>query len=50
MKIRDLDSDYGQQLFKLQKDTYKVEAEMIGFTNIPLLEQFIHCHETFYAI
>ncbi|MGZ9815940.1 GNAT family N-acetyltransferase [Peribacillus simplex] len=47
MKIRELDSDYGQQLFKLQKDAYKVEAEMIGFTNIPLLEQFIHCHETF---
>ncbi|CAH0198955.1 hypothetical protein SRABI84_01851 [Peribacillus simplex] len=30
MKIRDLDFDYGQQLFKLQKEAYKVEAEMIG--------------------
>ncbi|WP_144550683.1 hypothetical protein [Peribacillus simplex] len=51
MKIRDLDSDYGKQLFKLQKEAYKVEADMIGFTHItPLLEtyeQFIPCHETF---
>ncbi|WP_286184452.1 hypothetical protein [Bacillus sp. SD075] len=29
MKIRDLDTDYSQQLFKLQKEAYKVEAEMI---------------------
>ncbi|MBT2669665.1 GNAT family N-acetyltransferase [Streptomyces sp. ISL-14] len=51
MKIRDLDSDYGQQLFKLQKEAYKVEADIIGFADIPPLletyEQFIHCHETF---
>ncbi len=51
MKIRDLDSDYGQQLFKLQKEAYKVEADMIDFADIPPLletyEQFIHCHETF---
>ncbi|CAH0243437.1 hypothetical protein SRABI134_03021 [Peribacillus sp. Bi134] len=51
MTIRDLDSDYGRQLFKLQKEAYKVEAEMIGIADIPPLletyEQFIHCHETF---
>ena len=51
IRIRDLESDYGQQLFKLQKEAYKVEAEMIGFADIPPLletyEQFIHCHETF---
>ncbi len=41
MKIRDLDSDYGQQLFKLQKEAYKVEADMIGFAHIPpLLETY----------
>lgn len=51
MRIRVLESDYGQQLFKLQKEAYKVEAEMIGFADIPPLletyEQFIHCNETF---
>ncbi|MDQ7864585.1 hypothetical protein RCO48_36285 [Peribacillus frigoritolerans] len=40
--------------FKLQKEAYKVEAEIIGFADIPPLletyEQFIHCHETFFML
>lgn len=51
MKIRDLDSDYGRQLYKLQKASYKVEADMIGYADIPPLletyEHFIQCNESF---
>ena len=51
IKIRDLDSDFSQQLFKLQKKSYTVEADLIGFADIPPLletyEQFIHCNESF---
>lgn len=54
MRIRDLESDYGQQLFNLQKEAYKVEAEMIGFADIPPLLKHMNnsyiAMKRFYAI
>ncbi|MFE4895307.1 GNAT family N-acetyltransferase [Peribacillus butanolivorans] len=50
-KIQVLDSNYGQQLFMLQKKAYQIEADIIEFTDIPPLletyDQFINCNETF---
>ncbi|MGE7604113.1 GNAT family N-acetyltransferase [Peribacillus sp. NPDC097675] len=49
--ITELNSLHGHQLFSLQKKAYAVEAEMIGYFEIPPLletfDQFTSCKETF---
>ena len=51
MIITELNSLHGEQLFSLQKKAYAVEAELIGFYDIPPLletfDQFLNCTETF---
>ena len=51
MIITELNSLHGEQLFSLQKKAYAVEAELIGFHDIPPLietfDQFLRCKETF---